>query len=398
MRLSSSRITALTHRPQQDFPLWDKAGTRPSLDLQFADRKDLVDATTGSNLVDFTRASSGTYVGSDGLIKTATTDEARFDHDPTTGESLGLLVEESRTNLLLQSEDFSTTWTTRFSATLTSNQAIAPDGANTADLLQLSNSSRFSGLRQFITLSPSTSYSFSVYVRSVTGTAGFGLKIYDGVSDQFSLNLTATTSWQRFVFTITTAAGAGGGDLQIMNTSTPGSDSIYLWGAQLEAGSFPSSYIPTEGSTVTRAADVATDTSTGADIRTLYAQFRSPASGTRPIASLDDNSANERIELLTSGTDPKLLVTDGGSAVADLDAGAITANVTTKLAGRFATDNYAAAVNGGTPQTDTGGTLPTVDRLRIGSDQAGNYFSGTIARLTGWNTGLPDSTLETITQ
>ena len=146
-----------------------------------------------------------------------------------------------------------------------------------------------------------------------------------------------------------------------------------------------------------RQADAASDTSTGADIRTLYARFRSLASGTRPIASLDDNTANERIELLTSGTDPKLLVTDGGSAVADLDAGTITVGTSAKLVARFATDNYAAAVNGETPQADTGGTLPTVDRLRIGSNQAGDYFNGTIARLTGWSTSLPDETLRLTT-
>jgi hypothetical protein len=77
--------------------LWYKANELPSLDLRFADDKSLVDATTGANLVDFTRASSGTYVDSEGVIQIASTDEPRFDHDPTTGESLGLLVEEQRT-------------------------------------------------------------------------------------------------------------------------------------------------------------------------------------------------------------------------------------------------------------------------------------------------------------
>ena len=78
--------------------LWRRARAVPSLDLRFAESKSLVDAASGQSLVTFTRASSGTYVGSDGLIKTATTNEPRFDHNPTTGESLGLLVEEQRTN------------------------------------------------------------------------------------------------------------------------------------------------------------------------------------------------------------------------------------------------------------------------------------------------------------
>jgi hypothetical protein len=175
-----------------------------------------------------------------------------------------------------------------------------------------------------------------------------------------------------------------------------GTSGIYLWGAQLEAGAFPTSYIPTEDATVTRSADVASDTTRGGNIRSLFTQFRSPASGTRPVVSLDDNTANERIEILTSGTDPKLLVTAGGSAVADLDAGTVVANVAARAAARFNTDNYAISINGGTSQLDTSGTLPTVNRIRIGSNQADNYLNGTIARITGWDVVLPN--LPPITQ
>jgi hypothetical protein len=162
------------------------------------------------------------------------------------------------------------------------------------------------------------------------------------------------------------------------------------YGAQLEVGAFATSYTPTSGATVTRSADVASDATRGGNIRSLYALFRSPASGTRPVVSLDDNSANERIEILTSGTDPKLLVTDGGSAVADLNGGTVTANVAARIAARFNTDNYAISINGGASQLDTSGTMPTVDRIRIGSNQAGGYLNGTIARITGWDTVLPN--------
>ena len=88
--------------------LWRAARAVPSLDLNFADSKSLTDGVTGQNLVTFTRASSGTFVGSDGVLRTAANDVPRFDHNPTTGESLGLLVEEARTNLLLNSATLST--------------------------------------------------------------------------------------------------------------------------------------------------------------------------------------------------------------------------------------------------------------------------------------------------
>ena len=72
----------------------------PSLTLDFANSRRLDPRIT------FTRSSTATYVGSNGLIKTAPVDEARFDHDPETLESLGLLIEESRTNLISYSQDF----------------------------------------------------------------------------------------------------------------------------------------------------------------------------------------------------------------------------------------------------------------------------------------------------
>jgi len=112
MRLSGTKIGAVSTSRGLGDQLWNLAGARPTLDLNFAHSKSLVDATTGSSLVDFTRASSGTYVGSDGLIKTATT------------------------NLLLQSEDFSTTWNTT-DLTVSPNTTTAPDGKLTADTLTI---------------------------------------------------------------------------------------------------------------------------------------------------------------------------------------------------------------------------------------------------------------------
>jgi hypothetical protein len=68
----------------------------PTLDLNFAGARALDPRVT------FTRSSVATRVGPDGLLQTVAPNVARFDHSPTTRESLGLLVEEQRTNLLLQ--------------------------------------------------------------------------------------------------------------------------------------------------------------------------------------------------------------------------------------------------------------------------------------------------------
>ncbi len=89
--------------------IWNIGGT-PSLDLNFARDKSLIDSVSGNNSITFTRNSIGTYVGSDGLIKTAGINEPRFDHNPVTGESLGLLVEEERSNFALISQRHDFNW------------------------------------------------------------------------------------------------------------------------------------------------------------------------------------------------------------------------------------------------------------------------------------------------
>ena len=143
MRTLATKQTAINQYNGFGNQLWDIAGARPSLDLQFSDRRDLVDATTGSNLVDFTRASSGTYVGSDGLIKTATT------------------------NLLLQSEDFSTTWTLDTgNPTVSINAALSPNGTITADKLVEGITNGTQDVRQVVAISTAGNYTYSIYAKA----------------------------------------------------------------------------------------------------------------------------------------------------------------------------------------------------------------------------------------
>ena len=173
-----------------------------------------------------------------------------------------------------------------------------------------------------------------------------------------------------------------------------GTGTIHVWGAQLEAGALPSSYILNVNTPlgVTRSADVADLISQAIanNIRTLYLEFRSPASGTRGVVSLNDNTANERVNVLTSGTDPRLVVFDGGVEQANVNGGTVTANQRTRVAVRINANDFAISINGGAVVTDTSGTLPTVDRLMLGRTQAGEYLNSTLARIVGWDTARPD--------
>jgi hypothetical protein len=391
--------------------LWRRAQAIPSLDLRFADNKSLVDATTGQNLVTFTRASSGTFVDSAGVLQTATNDVARFDHDPVTGESLGLLVEEQRTNLLLRSEDFSTTWV-RFNVNASSNAILAPDGTLTADKLTENDADNFHRIRQGIT--SGVTGVFSVFLKAAERTrVNLGTSDTNLIAD-FDLSAGSVVSgtgsiepfgdgWYRC--SISATFTTSGSFLLLRNSSSEfytgdGTSGIYLWGAQLEAGAFPTSYIPTTTAAATRNASLA-DLISGTianNIRSFYVEFSSPAVGTRGVVSLNDNTANERASVLTSGTDPRLVVQDGGVEQANINGGTVAAGVRTRVAVRINADDFAISINGGAVVTDTSGTLPTVDRLMFGRTQAGEYLNGRIARFTGWSQLLSNATLQTLAQ
>jgi hypothetical protein len=82
------------------------AGVAPTLDYRFAlDRRE-IEAISLTDKLTYTGATNGTFVNRAGLIERATTDQPRFDHGPASRQSLGLLVEEQRANLLLRSEEF----------------------------------------------------------------------------------------------------------------------------------------------------------------------------------------------------------------------------------------------------------------------------------------------------
>ena len=171
--------------------------------------------------------------------------------------------------------------------------------------------------------------------------------------------------------------------------------------------SFVSSYIPTTDSAVTRAADVASITGTnfsswyqqsGGSLFTHSARTSIVPTGEFPVAaSLNDETSNNRINnsFITTPL-AGLVVSSGGANVASIYP-AVTA-LDRKFATAFATDDFAASVNGGAVLTDTSGALPVVNRLRIGDMTGGNALNGTIRRLVYWSQRLPNETLQGITQ
>ena len=283
------------------------SGSAASLDLAF------VDAGVLDPRVTFTRTgTTATYFNSAGVLVNAGADVPRFDYNPATLAAQGLLIEEQRTNLLLQSADFTTTWT-QTNVTITANSTASPDGGTNGDTLLInaagattSQTSQSFTAGSTITVSVFAKKNASNFVRfevgglvncwfdlntGVTGTngAGSGNVLFSAKSIQAISN-----GWYRCVLTVTTSTittlGVNIFATNADNVSSSIGSNIFLWGAQLEAGAFPTSYIPTTTTALTRSADVASVNTLipwyNQTEGTVYAELQSlsPLTGVQSVA------------------------------------------------------------------------------------------------------------------
>ena len=281
--ISSATQTALDGKQSVALGLPD---IRPSLLLDFANSQ------TVDPRITFTRDSTATRTNARQLIEIVSANTPRIDYDPVTGQCKGLLIEESRTNLLTYSEQFDNAAWVKAGATVAPNATIAPDGTITADKLveDIANS------QHFVSSSCTTSsgaITASVFVKAAGRTA-VQVNIYNGTDTvycRFDINSgtfitsatvnqgtnysSATSSatnvgngWYRVSIGVTSSVGSASTSLGVYcynSTSTytgDGTSGLYIWGAQLEAGAFPTSYIP---STINFTGRASTGTYIGSD-------------------------------------------------------------------------------------------------------------------------------------
>lgn len=330
--------------------------------------------------INFSRSgNTATVINSSGFVTQVNADVARFDYDPITLACRGLLIEESRQNLFTYSGDLTDiSWS--FTGTArTANAGVAPDNTNTATRVQFSANSFL--FKNAIPAS-GASFAISVWVKSFDGTDQT-IRLFGNGVTTLSSNISVNASWQRVTFTFTFSAPTSG-----FTTASGQTADVLMWGAQLEPGSFATSYIPTTSAAVTRNADVATITGSNfSDFwqankgGTTVQAIPSTASGISPLVQYDDGTANEIIALRGNTTNPELYIVDGGIPQAQLDAGTIVANTAYGLTAWWETNDCKARLDSGAVVTDTSATIPTVTQARLGSDGT-NYLNGHLASIS----------------
>jgi hypothetical protein len=355
------------------------------------------------------------------------TDVPRFDHNPTTGESLGLLVEEQRTNLLLRSEEFDDASWSKVLATVSANQTTAPDGTSNAD--KLIGNATLDGHYVQQSISGATSgisYTSAVFAKAselsrfeLLHAVGSTLHVqgYDLSNGTLLTRVTAGTTaatggfiqavgngWYRCGITQTSDGTTGAVRCTLRSANTvifdATSQGVFLWGAQLEAASTPSSYIPTTTAAVTRSADVASITGSAfsswyrQDEGTVFCAGVSMSSSPGPMLVLRDATAANRHQI---GINNAVIV--ASSAVQASFGFAIAGQARCSFG--YALNNSAFVTNLNAIATDinclmpSGVTYATIGKFDFGGGESHN---GTIRRLTFWPQRLSNASLQSITQ
>ena len=350
------------------------------------------------------------------------------------GNRLGLLVEESRTNLVTYSTPDSN-WTDA-RVTISTNQATSPDGiGNATELVETTDAgTHYAGVA--LTVTASVDQALSAYVKQGTGSRSAILRtnnegtdtyvIFDFTSESItetgvSVNSSSVTpvgnGWYRISFSYTQSADTGSGLIVgLSNSTTPsaslpsytgdGSSSIYVYGAQFEEGSFPTSYIKSNsGSTTTRSTDVTTipvaDFGYNVDAGTLVweGKFLADVAETDYLFNINDQASNTTLTTNSIRafrfTDGNILyrVTSGGTSSV---LGSIAAAPSNDFKYAYALDDksFIASLDGTNGSEDTSTVVPT----NLTHLHAGPLFFGHIKSIKYYPRRLTNAQLQALTE
>ena len=375
----------------------------------------------------FSRASSATVVNKAGLIETVGSGEPRIDFkDNTKG---ALLLEPQRNNLLVQSNNFNTSWTKTLS-TVTSKEIAAPISGEMADSIIATATS--GGHRVLQTPSTTGVGTFTMYIKQkelsricvhflgANKAAGFDC------SDNTTFAATGIASYptrynisdfgngwskvEMYDVGITTRV-----DIYIANPTSGGNNAvwtgdgtskIYFSAAQFEIGSYATSYIPTSGSAVTRVAEVCNNAGNNSVINstqgTIYGEQKSLETdfSYNYFLAVSDGTNNNRLEIRQTATGLQFLWRVGGAYQNQIVLANAPFTSVIKFALRYSSANIKFYVNGslvGTLNSPTLYASGLLNNIEFADGSGGNNFRGTVKDLKYYNTALTDQEIIALT-
>jgi len=377
----------------QDYPNF-----RPTLDFNFAATKKLDPRIT------YQRTGPASFVNEFGKVVLVGDNAPRFDHDPVTRESKGLLIEHSRTNFMKYSDEFAidngqtggnwdaiggeSQWTRVSDTTETKD----PTGlTNHASKLTQNTGNVLRGYWYSGAANGAVSKTFSVYLKKATTDA---TNVTIDIGDTSHTTCVLTDEWKRF--SVTTSSAGNGNFVDFSATHTK---AFYAWGAQIEAGSYATSYIPTSSAAVTRGPDFAvlqkedfTDAISQTE-GTFIAEYDN-VTNDGYVLSLD-GSGGDKIGMVNSNG-YQLMGQAGGVSQGQTDNGTILSG-TNRFALAYKLNDAAISINGNNASVDTSYTLPTTTFMSIGHRQYQyDHLGSCVARIMYYNTRLPNSQLKTL--
>lgn len=414
------------------------AGNQATLDIDFINNQAWVSPktqTVGAVLTN-TRASSAYYTNANGQLILFGNNTLRY------GGAAGLLLEEARTNLVIQSQAFSNASWSKSNVNATDNAVAAPDGTKTACAIveQNVNTNHLFIAAASITLTNATVYSFSFYAKAAgrsrlafqaDGTSGFlGAVTTIDLSTQTVVvpgagvsNITISplaNGWFRITGTATSSGVTASPAIGLVSPSTTGfsayqGDGVsgaFVWGLQLEQATNVSSYVATTTVGVARAADQVVSTSL---LNTIFSTAHgtvswqgalAPLQGlTSPTLSVYDTAggANNRCEIRCLGPTPaaaQFITTSAGVSSFGSTGGVIpSAPSLFKMASVYNLNDFAGYLNQTQIGTSAAGNAPaTLNTMSVGGIEGGTA-SGIISinRVSYWNIRLSNGALVVLT-
>ena len=379
---------------------------------------------------DFTRGSVATRINAQGLIENVASGQSRLDYPLIDGVQKGCphhILEPARTNVVQYSESFSNSYWVKATVSLSSNQIISPNGALDADKIIESSTN---GLQQIysdvITTTPSSDYVYSIFIKKgerswvkvmTANNSGANFNVEDGVVGIVDSGITANienygNGWFKCSVSFNTSVSADRVYVRISTSNGvtsyqgDGSSGLYIFGAMLEQGSFPTSYIPNNGESggVTRLADVANNAGSSDLINStqgvLYAEISALANdGTSRHFSINDGSAANKVEIYFDSTSNEINghINVNGASSAIFSQVITSVSTFNKVLVKYKLNDFLFFVNGFKLGTDTSGVVfpnGTLNNLSFDKGNGTLDFYGNTKSVAVFKEALTDLELE----